>query len=251
MMKHPHHSGFTLIELSIVLVIIGLIVGGVLVGQDMIVTARLRAIITEREKFHTAVDTFLVKYNCYPGTCINATDFFGVSTTGCPIPAGGTSQGTCDGDGGRIFWDWPNYITTILFWHHLSLAGLVSGAYTGIPKDFPNGTPKSTTGEAHWSVWNSDIVNVEGTSTFNTDKLSVQLGTLYSGNGTYEPVSGFLTPLQAWSIDSKIDDGLPKSGRVYYWLMTGHWAYNPNCATDSSYNFSNTDLVCNLNFTIE
>jgi prepilin-type N-terminal cleavage/methylation domain-containing protein len=66
-------SGFTLIELSIVLVIIGLIAGGVLVGRDLIEAARIRQQITEIEQFKTAVNTFRIKYNGLPGD-LNYTD---------------------------------------------------------------------------------------------------------------------------------------------------------------------------------
>ena len=55
-------SDFTLIEMSIVLVIIGLIVGGVLVGQDLIRAAYVRAQVSQIEKFNTALNTFYGKY---------------------------------------------------------------------------------------------------------------------------------------------------------------------------------------------
>src|ERR1700753_1576823 len=60
-------QGFTLIELSIVLVIIGLIVGGILVGQDLIKAAEVRAQISQIEKFNTAVNTFRGKFGALPG----------------------------------------------------------------------------------------------------------------------------------------------------------------------------------------
>ena len=53
-----HTSGFTLIELSIVLVIIGLIVGGILTGKDLIDSAQVRAQISQIEKYQTATQTF-------------------------------------------------------------------------------------------------------------------------------------------------------------------------------------------------
>src|SRR5271156_1365895 len=59
--------GFTLIELSIVLVIIGLIVGGVLVGRDLIASAQVRSQITQIEKYNTATNTFRAKYGYLPG----------------------------------------------------------------------------------------------------------------------------------------------------------------------------------------
>ncbi|MFO0388554.1 MAG: type II secretion system protein [Alphaproteobacteria bacterium] len=73
--KNSRQQGFTLIELSIVLVIIGLVTAGVLVGKDLINQAELRSIITDVEKYNTAVNTFKVKYCCLAGDCPFATDF--------------------------------------------------------------------------------------------------------------------------------------------------------------------------------
>jgi prepilin-type N-terminal cleavage/methylation domain-containing protein len=60
-------AAFTLIELSIVLVIIGLVVGGVLVGQDLIRAAYLRAQIAQIDQYNQAVNTFYAKYQALPG----------------------------------------------------------------------------------------------------------------------------------------------------------------------------------------
>src|SRR4051812_10469894 len=60
-------SGFTLIEMSIVLVIIGLTVGSVLVGKDLLAAAAVRAQITQIEKYQTSVNVFRIKYNAIPG----------------------------------------------------------------------------------------------------------------------------------------------------------------------------------------
>ena len=65
--KQGKNKGFTLIELSIVLVIIGLIVGGVLVGQDLIKAAEIRATVSQVEGYNSAVNTFRLKYNGLPG----------------------------------------------------------------------------------------------------------------------------------------------------------------------------------------
>lgn len=64
-------AAFTLIELSVVLVVIGLIVGGVLVGQDLIKAAAIRATVTQVEQFNTAANTFFGKYGYLPGDMPN------------------------------------------------------------------------------------------------------------------------------------------------------------------------------------
>src|SRR5665213_1826112 len=104
-MHQPSRSpGFTLIELSIVLVIIGLIVGGILVGQDMIKAAEVRAQISQIEKYNQAVNTFRAKFNAIPGdmpaSTANQFGFYvGTNCTG--------TQGHRDGNGlidGAITW---------------------------------------------------------------------------------------------------------------------------------------------------
>ena len=61
--------GFTLVELAIVLVIIGLLVGGILVAQSMMQTARIQAQIKQFELYDIAIINFRQKYNQLPGDC--------------------------------------------------------------------------------------------------------------------------------------------------------------------------------------
>jgi prepilin-type N-terminal cleavage/methylation domain-containing protein len=74
-MKQYGEKAFTLIELSIVLVIIGLITGGILTGQTLIAAARVRSMITQLDRFNLAVTTFRGKYDCLPATCTNPSSF--------------------------------------------------------------------------------------------------------------------------------------------------------------------------------
>jgi prepilin-type N-terminal cleavage/methylation domain-containing protein len=64
---YNRRDGFTLIELSIVLIVIGLIVGGILVGQNLINAAAIRAQVSQIEKYNTAANTFREKYGYLPG----------------------------------------------------------------------------------------------------------------------------------------------------------------------------------------
>src|SRR5476649_2583779 len=65
--KLKSHSGFTLVELSIVLVIIGLLIGGILVAQSMIGTSRIVAVAAQIQQFDAGVESFKAKYNALPG----------------------------------------------------------------------------------------------------------------------------------------------------------------------------------------
>ncbi len=58
------------------LVIVGLLVGGIIIGQEMVKQAQIRGTVTQIEQIKTNVSTFRLKYNCLPGDCTNATGFF-------------------------------------------------------------------------------------------------------------------------------------------------------------------------------
>ncbi len=62
-----HQAAFTLIELSIVLVIIGFLVGGALLGKDLIKAAEIRAQISQITEYNTAMNLFKLQYNSLPG----------------------------------------------------------------------------------------------------------------------------------------------------------------------------------------
>src|SRR5580693_8599189 len=98
LLRKASRRGFTLIEMSIVLVIIGLIVGGTMVGQELVKASEARSFISTMQSFQSAFYTFQGKYDCLPGDCGNATTFFGTAApSGCyaetagPPPAGNTS----------------------------------------------------------------------------------------------------------------------------------------------------------------
>jgi prepilin-type N-terminal cleavage/methylation domain-containing protein len=136
MMPSHRRSGFTLIELSIVLVIIGLLVGGVLVGRDLIRAAQMRSFVGDMEELVSAINAFRTKYNCLPGDCANATQFFGKNTTLCNAHSGSAgTPGTCNGSGDKHIYSEDAYL-----WQHLSLAQLVPYIYPTTPSEIPKET---------------------------------------------------------------------------------------------------------------
>ena len=87
-------SGFTLLEMSVVLAIIGLITGGILVGADLIRSAGERGQIAQIQKYQSAVNTFKTKYNGQLPGDIDARD-----AAAFGFAARGSNPGQGDGNG--------------------------------------------------------------------------------------------------------------------------------------------------------
>lgn len=209
------HSGFTLVELSIVLVIIGLITGGVLVGRDLIRAAELGSITKESSIYSTAVNAFYNKYNALPGDFKKAESFWGTAADcGDSLPDDGTGQATCNGNGdGRILYMTNNEAAE--FWRQLRSAGLVTDVkpYVDSPANGADIYPRSKAGGSlQWGPYYFDPLN-DGTFTYNT----LQLSNPESPDNWDEYVNvehRGLRAEEAWQVDSKTDDGMPGSGNV-------------------------------------
>jgi prepilin-type N-terminal cleavage/methylation domain-containing protein len=117
-------SGFTLIEIAIVLVIIGLLLGGILKGQELITSARVRNIISQQDGVKAAFFGFLDRYRAYPGDYAQAQAQANIP--GCGACSGGNNDGqiTASGVGGATIDE------QIAVWEHLSRAGFINGSYT-------------------------------------------------------------------------------------------------------------------------
>lgn len=134
-------SAFTLIELSIVLVIASLLAGGILVGRDMLEIAQAQRQISQLQETEVAMNTFRLKYNCLPGDCKNAAGF-GLGTSGngdkkLPLITGNRWNG--------VSTDFANSAAVgemQLFWVHLSRAKLIKEKFniasSVIPHDDSN-----------------------------------------------------------------------------------------------------------------
>lgn len=238
-------AGFTLIELSIVLVIIGLIVGGVLMGRDLIKAAQLRSLSSQLIEFETAISTFRLKYNCLPGDCADATGFFGTDSGGCP--AGSNGDGTCNGNGDGFL---GNAASTEVyrFWQHLGMSKLIAGSYTGVT-EAGAGCGGACNATAGVNVPIPEGFDNGGYYTFTME--STDSGNFYSARkATFLSVggesvsyhrSGLISGEDMKSIDLKIDDGLIISGRVSAWKLTA-CANNFSSDTLATYNLSDGTL---------
>jgi len=136
--KRSAQAGFTLVEIAIVLVIIGLLLGGILKGQEMITNAKIKSVINDFNGVTAAVNSYWDRYRALPGDELSATT---LARWGAAAFGGDGNVVLCPGACGFTP---PKYnvapVTPAsggpepgLFWLHLRLAGFVPGPTTGIP----------------------------------------------------------------------------------------------------------------------
>jgi prepilin-type N-terminal cleavage/methylation domain-containing protein len=209
-------QGFTLIEIAIVLVIIGLLLGGVLKGQELITSARVRNLISTQDGIKAAYFGFLDRYRSLPGDYPLAQ----VNITGAT--AGGNGNGRVETAATPVALPTPpggNSVAgeSILAWEHLSRAGFINGTYT----------------------YNATA----STATSPTNPYGVLMELAYDGiygagsTGTPAPArhnikSGAQIPVEIIvEVDRKVDDGAPNTGGFQFSRYQGNAAAAP---TDGS-----------------
>ncbi|MBY0354909.1 MAG: prepilin-type N-terminal cleavage/methylation domain-containing protein [Rickettsiales bacterium] len=216
MMTSSQSQGFSLLELSIVLVIIGLLASGVMVGQSLVRGAEMRSIVTDYNKFLSAINGFRDKYNAVPGDMRNAFAFWGAA---CGTNATTVSTG-CNGDGDGAIESNQNG-ESLKAWEHLSRAGLIEGSFDGTAV-FSASTPTVTQaniaeGKFPSSAWNIGTLPVEAAFVMDTmpGRQWLAIGSV-GPTATDGWVDGLvaLTNSDAWSLDKKMDNGNLGSGVV-------------------------------------
>ncbi len=260
-------AGFSLVELSVVLVILGLLTGGILAGQNLIRGAKLKSITSAKESTKMALDIFRDQYLDLPGDLPDATDYWGAvggagAGAAC-FTADASAGGTCNGNGdgkinyapgataGSDVWEWGERFH---LWVHLAYAGLIEGKYTG-KTDHPSlsfigkggvNLRASKFSNGHYDVYSTP--NVTSADRFDNFRNVISM-TLMTMTGP-----GVLTPKEIWNIDEKIDDGLPGYGAIG--TTKASTSYSPDCSTsdtqsDAKYNLDHSDSDCRILMLLE
>ena len=222
--------GFTLVEIAIVLVIIGLLLGGILKGQELITSARVRNLITQIDGVKTAFYGFQDRYRALPG------DFTQADTQIPGEPSTGNSAATVDGNGNAII-EGPNTPggtnpkEATLVWDHLSHAGFLNGTYVYNATQSPTTTPTNPWGaymDLEYDDWYADATYTAGTSVANCTTLSCR----------HNFKTGNQIPVDILAeVDRKIDDGNPLTGTVRF------STYNTNGSAPTASTCINTTVT--------
>lgn len=236
MRHHPSQHGFTLVELSIVLVVIGMLVGGVLVGQNLIHAGEIRGTINVLTNTRTAYNLFREKYLCIPGDCKYAEDFFdhpdvgngdgdglircGYSPPVCPAPVN-------------------EHLTSIL---ELGLAGLVPRREEGGWLDYID-TPLRHCYLRLEYLWQDAVF---GNQVGNYLHVAEELNAAPWQDDC-------MMGEEAFAIDTKIDDGYASSNMLYgaRWVGAPHTEctsldHTAGAQSQAEYNQTAGTVECSL-----
>jgi prepilin-type N-terminal cleavage/methylation domain-containing protein len=216
-MNRKAYCGFTLLELSIVLVIIGLVVGGVVAGRSMVRSSEVQSVANEANQYKTAIWTYKSKYSFLPGDHPKAEDYFGATAT---------NNGNGDD---RLYWGTPS--DARLIWEHLHLSGMLP-AIASIPAS----GRKARITEGNWrAIWQGPEDQNWG---FSKRGNMLQMCGVFSGSWD----GGILFASEAKAIDDKIDDGRPRLGSV---VVASNSTENPTQCYTSSTEYNLIDAADN------
>jgi prepilin-type N-terminal cleavage/methylation domain-containing protein len=228
------NKAFTLIELAIVIVILGLITVGVLGAQSLIESTKQRSLASDYSMYQVAIKAFVLEYDALPGDFNDAYAYWGSKCGSNAITTSSTlSSGinNCNGNGNRIY---ERDAEGLKFWQHLSLAKIIPGNYTGIHTGtwgrgdccLSIGINSPKTAYDKTTFW----LRQTGDTGVARSETSFRVGIIPNSGWHRWAWEPFFTAAEAKSFDNKIDDGNGRTG-----LIRGIYA---NCTSGNDYNVS-------------
>ena len=222
-------KAFTLIELSMVLIIIAMLIAAVMKSSSIIAQAKAKGVLMEISKLRSYVEEFKVAYNlALPGDMSNAYKYFSDCGLDSAAPTGCNGNG--NGNIGFSSYD-SGYVESYRFWQHLERAGLLDQSLSGT---INTASPYADETNSYNSKAISGAIYFPAFAYLMTD------GQFYSNNLKNSNLfvlarpsaeidianNKVMSPMIAYNIDLKIDDGKPRVGRIkaynYYHNVNGY-----------------------------
>jgi prepilin-type N-terminal cleavage/methylation domain-containing protein len=183
-------AGFTLVEIAIVLVIIGLLLGGVLKGQELINSAKVKNFAQDFRTVPLFIYGYQDKFRALPGDDGNPKAHLGNDAVPASTPANKTPNGAIDGE----WFSTTGTDETALFWQHVRLANLAAG-------------PTNTADSAYYPT------NAEG-GRIGIESASASNPYITNLKGTYVVCSRGILGKFVKQLDVNMDDGCPATGSM-------------------------------------
>lgn len=200
--------GFSLIEVAIAVVVIGIITGFALKGRDLLQTVKLRSVISQVNTIKIATQIFIDRYGVFPGALVNANEILGENV---PNGTGNSSLSQKE--------------DAIRFWQQLSAAGIITlSTNAGFPTNKLGGIfTVSSEIDAYPGTWIILCGSTEDNKNF----------------------TGIITPEEAAFIDKECDTGDPTTGDVHVLKASNATS---DCVSGNKYNYKNKSKDCVLLF---
>lgn len=267
--NYKHQKAFTLVELAIVMTIIGLLIGGILKGQELLENARVTSTIAQIKSFEAATTAFRDIYGEIPGDLPNAESRIPGCVAACnppyaPEAGNGKISNSFLEDRAAVvpFTAVNSGQEANLFWMHLLKANLIVGVtdqeltdnsiapawgvthpaakigggyhvgyqYPSPGDEFVPGQPSGI--EINWQ--SPALLALLSTITVNTGLM------------TTDPGAQVLTAARAGQIDRKMDDGMPATGNVFAYGVTTSCFADASSGSGYVYQESGTSKDCGL-----
>jgi len=219
---------FSLLELTIVLVLISLLTSAVITGQRIVANSKITNLAAQYNDLKTAYANFVSTYDAYPGDFSNATRTIGSSVS--------------DGDGDTKIEIGGGIVEDAIA--HLSAARFIA---PGLATYMPLQNWKDGYAKIYYKLLN-DNSTISGTTYLDTKSNFVQIG---HDTATEEAL---LIPREAFQFDNKMDDGKPQSGNVVYkiYSTTTPVVSDATCVSSSiAYKLDSSTVGCNLAIKID